>query len=155
MAEALRSLILDEIEARPGMASAVREAYRRGGTYHLLVFSGMQIAFAAGAISWCFRRLGRPTAGDVVLLLIAFLAPPFAGHDPSVSRSSLMIGLYACSRLLGRPTPIENLLFVSAAVRLLLHPSDLVEPGFALTYAATGGLILIGRGLIDPPLDSF
>ncbi|MFN2239480.1 MAG: DNA internalization-related competence protein ComEC/Rec2 [Thermoanaerobaculia bacterium] len=123
----------------------VREAYRRGGTYHLLVFSGMQIAFAAGLIAAIFRWLGRPRPADWILLAIALLAPPFAGHDPSVSRSATMIGVWAGSRILGRPTPVENLLFVSAAIRLLWSPGELTEPGFALTYGATGGLILIGR----------
>jgi len=123
----------------------VREAYRRGGTYHLLVFSGMQIAFVAGLIALIFRWLGRPRPADWILLAIALLAPPFAGHDPSVSRSATMIGVWAASRILGRPTPVENLLFVSAAIRLLWSPGELTEPGFALTYGATGGLILIGR----------
>jgi competence protein ComEC len=123
----------------------VREAYRRGGTYHLLVFSGMQIAFAAGLIAAIFKWLGRPRPAEWILLAIALLAPPFAGHDPSVSRSATMIGVWAASRILGRPTPVENLLFVSAAIRLLWSPAELTEPGFALTYGATGGLILIGR----------
>jgi competence protein ComEC len=122
----------------------VREAYRRGGTYHLLVFSGMQIALAAGVVGWSFRRVGRPRPGDWSLLAIALVAPPFAGHDPSVSRASVMIGCYAASRLAGRPTPLANLLFVSALVRLLVTPSECGEPGFALTWGATGGLLLIG-----------
>lgn len=122
----------------------VREAYRRGGTYHLLVFSGMQIAFAAGLVSAVFRRLGRPRPGDWILLAMAIVAPPFAGHDPSVARSATMIGLYAISRIAGRPTSLENLFFVSGLARLALVPSDLSEPGFALTWGATGGLILLG-----------
>lgn len=125
----------------------VREAYRRGGTYHLLVFSGMQIAFAAGAIAFGFRRFGRPRLTDGILIAMAIVAPPFAGHDPSVSRSALMIGLYAAARLIRRPTSVQNLLFVSAIVRLILVPDELTEPGFVLTYAATGGLVVLGRRL--------
>ncbi|HSN69092.1 MAG TPA: DNA internalization-related competence protein ComEC/Rec2, partial [Thermoanaerobaculia bacterium] len=125
----------------------VREAYRRGGTYHLLVFSGMQIALAAGILAWAFRRAGRPRPGDWALLAIALIAPPFAGHDPSVSRASVMIGCYAASRLLRRPTSPSNLLFVSALFRLSFSPGELDDPGFALTWGATGGLLLIGGAL--------
>ncbi|HEU5162924.1 MAG TPA: DNA internalization-related competence protein ComEC/Rec2 [Thermoanaerobaculia bacterium] len=125
----------------------VREAYRRGGTYHLLVFSGMQIALAAGILAWAFRRAGRPRPGDWALLAIALVAPPFAGHDPSVSRASVMIGCYAASRLLRRPTSPSNLLFVSALFRLAFSPGELDDPGFALTWGATGGLLLIGGAL--------
>lgn len=122
----------------------VREAYRRGGTYHLLVFSGMQIALAAGVLSWAFRRFGRPRPADWVLLAIAIVAPPFAGHDPSVARASVMIGSYAASRILRRPTPPANLLFVSALLRLAASPWELGDPGFALTWGASGGLLLVG-----------
>ncbi len=125
----------------------VREAYRRGGTYHLLVFSGMQIALAAGILSWAFRRVGRPRPADWLLLAIALVAPPFAGHDPSVSRASMMLGCWAAARLLGRPTPPANLLFVAALFRLALSPAELGDPGFALTWGATGGLLLVGGPL--------
>src|SRR5947209_1426608 len=37
------------------LEDAVRDSYKRGGTYHLLVFSGLQIALAAGAIALLLR----------------------------------------------------------------------------------------------------
>jgi competence protein ComEC len=125
----------------------VRESYRKGGIYHLLVFSGLQIALAAAALGWLFRLIRAPRAGDFVLLALSFAAPAFAGNEPSVSRSSWMIGLYALSRILRRPTRIENLLFVSALIRLIAHPGEIDDASFALTYAATGGLILAGRSM--------
>ena len=129
------------------LPSALREDYRRGGTYHLLVFSGMQIALAAAAVSFVFRRRGQPAMVDWALLVLSIAGPLFAGMDPSVTRASLMIGIYAASRLLGRPTSIENLFFISVFARLLLYPSELTDPGFALTHAAAGGLLFIGQPL--------
>ena len=140
----VRAVALGRSESLP---AELRESYRRGGIYHLLVFSGMQIAIAAGFLVWLFRLIRAPRCGDATLLVLALLAPSFAGDAPSVSRSSWMIGLYAASRMFRRPTSLENLLFVSAFLRLLVHPSELSDPGFALTYAATGGLILIGKPL--------
>ena len=122
----------------------VREDYRRGGIYHLLVFSGMQIGLAALVVSAAFRKLHAPAAGDWALLALSIFAPFFAGNEPSVSRAAWMIGLYSLSRLLRRPTSSANLLFVSALIRLVAHPDELIDPGFALTYAAAGGLLLIG-----------
>lgn len=127
------------------LSEQVRGVYRRLGIYHLLVFSGMQIAFAAAALSLLLRKLDVIRLADWTLLFLALAAPPFAGFEPSVTRSAMMIGLYALSRILHRPTSIENLFFVSAAVRLLMVPEDLRDAGFALTYAATGGMIFIGR----------
>jgi competence protein ComEC len=123
----------------------LRESYRRGGIYHLLVFSGMQIGLAAALLAATFRLMRAARGGDWALLALSCGAPFFAGNEPSVARASWMIGLYSISRLFGRPTRSENLLFVSALIRLLAHPEELTEAGFALTYAAAGGLLIVGN----------
>lgn len=125
----------------------VKRSYRNAGTYHLLVFSGMQIAFAAAFLVLALRLFHSPRVADWSLLALSLLAPLFAGSEPSVGRSAWMIGCYAVSRLLHRPTSVGNLLFFSALVRLAAVPGDLHDGGFALTYAAAGGVILLGGAL--------
>jgi hypothetical protein len=49
------------------LSDDVRTSFRRGGTYHLLVFSGLQIALAAAAIAWLLRWLHAPRASDWLL----------------------------------------------------------------------------------------
>src|SRR5262249_47130979 len=100
----------------------IRNGYKRGGTYHLLVFSGLQIAFAAGAIAFLLRAFRAPRASDWLLLIFALLAPMFIGPTASVSRASIGIGIYALSRILKRPTTLENLWCVAALVRLIVAP---------------------------------
>lgn len=129
------------------LSDDTRESYRRGGTYHLLVFSGMQIAAAAAAIAGLLRLFHRPRIADWALALLAALAPAFAGDEPSVARASWMIGVYALTRIAHRPTSLANLLFVSAILRLAFHPEEIADAGFALTYGATAGLILLGPRL--------
>lgn len=124
---------------------AVRDSYKRGGTYHLLVFSGLQIAFAAGAIALLLRWLHAPRASDWSLLAFAVLAPLFIGPSASVSRASIGVALYALSRILHRPTTIENLWCVAALVRLILAPADLTDAAFHLTYAGAGALLFVTR----------
>jgi competence protein ComEC len=139
-----RALALGQSDAIP---YELRRSYVEGGTYHLLVFSGMQIAFAAALLLFLLRLAGFPLLGDWLLLGLSLLAPLFAGNEVSVGRASWMIGLYAFARILKRPTPLANLLFVSAMIRLSAFPEELTNPGFALTYAATGGMILVGTSL--------
>jgi competence protein ComEC len=139
-----RALALGQSDAIP---YELRRSYVEGGTYHLLVFSGMQIAFAAALLLFILRLAGFPLLGDWMLLGLSLLAPLFAGNEVSVGRASWMIGLYAFARILRRPTPLANLLFVSAMIRLSVFPEELTNPGFALTYAATGGMILVGTSL--------
>lgn len=128
----------------------LRESYRRGGTYHLLVFSGLQIAFAAAFLAALLRWLHRPRASDWLLLAFAAIAPLFIGPTASVSRASIGIGLYAVARIARRPTSIENLWCVAALVRLILEPRDLGDASFHLTYAGAGALLFIGKHLLRP-----
>lgn len=125
----------------------ILESYQRGGTYHLLVFSGLQIAMLAGALRWLARRAGLRRSADLLLLAVSFVAPAFVGSDPSVSRSAWMLGLLIFTRLWERPVSATDALFVSALVRLVACPWEIDDPGFALTYAATAGIVAGGRGL--------
>jgi competence protein ComEC len=123
----------------------LRESFRRGGTYHLLVFSGLQIAFAAGLLAALLRWLHAPRASDWLLLAFAALAPLFIGPTASVARASIGIGVYALSRILKRPTSLENLWCVAALLRLLVEPGDLTDASFHLTYAGAGALLFLGK----------
>lgn len=129
------------------LADAIRDNYKRGGTYHLLVFSGLQIAFAAGLIALLLRSLHAPRASDWLLLVFSVIAPLFIGPTASVSRASIGIGLFAISRILKRPTTLENLWCVAALVQLIIAPGDLTDAAFQLTYAGAGSLMFIGKPL--------
>jgi len=124
---------------------AVRDDYKRGGTYHLLVFSGLQIAIAAGFIALLLRWLHAPRTSDWSLLIFAIVAPLFIGPTASVSRASIGVGVYALTRILRRPTTLENLWCVAALLRLMIAPDDLSDAAFALTYAGAGALLFIGK----------
>jgi competence protein ComEC len=127
------------------LSDDVRDSYKRGGTYHLLVFSGLQIAFAAALIALALRWLHAPRAGDWSLIVFAIGAPLFIGPTASVSRASIAIGVYAISRILHRPTTLENLWCVAALLRLAIAPHDLFEPAFHLTYAGAAALLFAGK----------
>lgn len=144
VAPLVRAVALGDSAALDG---ETRRAYRDGGTYHLLVFSGMQIGFAAGALALLLRPLRRPRLTDWAIFFVAIIAPLFAGLETSVVRAGVMLGVFAASRLLRRPTSLRNLLFVSATLRLLFVPADLFEASFHLTFAAAAGLLVIGDAL--------
>ena len=127
------------------LTEEMKASFRGGGTYHLLVFSGLQIAFAAGLLAALLRWLHAPRASDWLLLAFALLAPLFIGSTASVSRASVGIGLYALSRICKRPTSLENLWCVAALLRLTVEPRDLTDPSFHLTYAGAGALLFIAR----------
>jgi competence protein ComEC len=132
------------------LSEEIRAGFRRGGTYHLLVFSGLQIAFAAMLLAALLRGLQTPRVSDWLLLGVALLAPPFIGPTASVARSSVGIGVYALARLARRPTSLTNLWCVAALLRLALEPRDLFDPAFHLTYAGAAALLFAGNRLGRP-----
>lgn len=134
------------------LTEEMRASFRRGGTYHLLVFSGLQIALAAALLGALLRWLHAPRASDWLLLTFAIVAPLFIGSTPSVSRASLGIGLFALSRIIKRPTSAENLWCVAALFRLMIEPRDLTDASFHLTYAGAGALLFLGKRWITKPL---
>jgi competence protein ComEC len=127
------------------LSDDVRDSFRHGGTYHLLVFSGLQIALAAAAIAWLLRCLHAPRAADWLLLAFAVLAPLFISAKPSISRASVAIALYAVARILKRPTSLENLWCVAALLRLAVAPADVADVAFQMTYAGAGALLFIAK----------
>ncbi len=129
------------------LTDEMRESFRRGGTYHLLVFSGLQIAFAATLLALLLRWFHAPRASDWLLLSFSLLAPLFIGPTASVSRASVGIGLYALARIFRRPTSLENLWCFAALLRLVAEPRDLTDASFHLTYAGAGALLFIGNKL--------
>jgi competence protein ComEC len=134
------------------LTEETRDSFRDGGTYHLLVFSGLQIALAAALLGALLRWLHAPRVSDWLLLTFAILAPLFIGPTASVSRASLGIGLYAFARIIKRPTSLQNLWCVAAMLRLILEPRDLTDPSFHLTYAGAGALLFLGRRWFAMPL---
>ncbi len=129
------------------LESDVRDGYKRAGTYHLLVFSGLQIALAAGALAALLRWFHSPRASDWSLLIFSIAAPLFIGGNASVARASIGIGLYATSRLLHRPTTLENLWCVAALLRLIIAPHDVTDAAFQLTYGGAGALLFVAKPL--------
>lgn len=134
------------------LTEETRDSFRDGGTYHLLVFSGLQIALAAALLGALLRWLHAPRVSDWLLLTFAILAPLFIGPTASVSRASLGIGLYAFARIIRRPTSLQNLWCVAAMLRLILEPRDLTDASFHLTYAGAGALLFLGRRWLTMPL---
>lgn len=134
------------------LTAETRDRFLDGGTYHLLVFSGLQIAAAAALLAALLRWLHAPRVSDWLLLAFSILAPLFIGPTASVSRASLGIGVYAFARIIKRPTSLQNLWCVAAMLRLILEPRDLTDASFHLTFAGAGALLFLGRRWLAKPV---
>ncbi|MEO8107716.1 MAG: ComEC/Rec2 family competence protein, partial [Actinomycetes bacterium] len=119
---------------------------RDSGLAHLTAVSGANVAIVVGAVLLAARWAGARSYWLVALGLVAvvwfvLLARP----QPSVLRAAVMgsVALVAVG-VAGRPQAVRTLL-ASVTVLLLVDPWLSRSWGFALSVAATGGLVVLAR----------
>jgi len=125
----------------------VTDAFRQTGMTHLTAVSGANLAILAGLILAALRgiRAGPGRSAALAALAIAgfvILARP----SPSVVRAAAMCGLGLLALALGRPRAAVPALCTSVVVLVLVDPALAAAPGFALSVAATTGLLLVAPG---------
>ncbi len=157
---ALRGKILDRIESLfrgddydTGMMEAVligetsrleriwTENFRRTGTFHALVISGVHITVLAGVLLFLLRLL--PISQITALCLTAALAWLYAlisGMSAPVVRAAGGFTLYILARVLFRRTRVLNLLAAVALVYLAWDPEELFDASFQLSFLAVATL---------------
>ncbi|WP_036303287.1 MULTISPECIES: ComEC/Rec2 family competence protein [unclassified Microbacterium] len=121
---------------------------RTSGLSHLTAVSGANCAIVVGGIFWLAALCGAGRALRVVLAvagLAGFVV--LVTPEPSVIRAAVMASVGMLTVLLGRPSAGAGMLSLCAAGILLVDPWLAATPGFALSVAASGALILLA-----PPL---
>lgn len=140
-----------------GLERQTWERFKRTGTIHLLVISGLHIGLAALvgglAVSWLVGRLlpgllRLPLADTrwLAACLTAIAYACMAGFTVSVRRAVTMLllaALLAFSRRRTSALPL-SLLYILATL-LLLDPLTALAPGLWLSFAGVGILLLYSR----------
>ncbi|WP_217184221.1 ComEC/Rec2 family competence protein [Streptomyces sp. AC495_CC817] len=121
---------------------------RASGLSHLTAVSGANCAIVVGAAFWAVSLCGgarglRIVAAGISLAGFVVLVTP----EPSVIRAAVMAGVSMLAVLLGRPSAGAGLLAASASGIIVADPWLAATPGFALSVAASGALILLARPL--------
>ena len=126
---------------------------RRVGLTHLTAVSGENFAIIAAFIGWFLQRIipilkYRLFVTGIFLTLFIFLVHP----SPSVVRASAMTAVAIIATAKGVPVQAITSLGAAIIILLLIDPFQAIDPGFALSVAATAGIILISPKL---PLPQF
>lgn len=124
-----------------GFGAADREMMVDSGLAHLSAVSGANLALVMGAAVWAFAWAPpRWRVAVAAVTLAAFVA--VVGTEPSVLRALLtgVVGLLAV--LLGRRGQALPALMAGTIVLIVAFPDLAVSIGFALSVAATAGLVL-------------
>jgi competence protein ComEC len=126
----------------------IERDFRNAGVVHVLVASGAQIAVLIGIFLQVLGWAAAPRWASLLITLAgAWLYTLMAGGAPAMVRASITAGALAVAQLLGRQNDPLSLLALAALVILGLSPGDLFDLGFQLSFAAVGGMILLGPRL--------
>jgi len=127
-------------------------AMRDAGLAHLLAISGLHLGLVAVTVFWLVRLLlalwpryaethdgKRPAAIAALVAITGYLL--VSGASIATTRAFVMTGLGLVAVVLRRDPFSLSLLAFAAVVLLLIQPSDLLEPGFQMSFAAVAALI--------------
>ncbi|TFV67617.1 UNVERIFIED_ORG: ComEC/Rec2 family competence protein [Bacillus sp. AZ43] len=129
------------------MDPVLEEDFRRAGLAHLTAVSGANVAIVLAGVLLPLRRWAvdrRVQAAVAGLALVGFVV--LARPEPSVLRAAAMGAVTLVALASGRSRAAIPSLCAAVCVLLLLDPGLAVDPGFALSVAATGGIVLLAPG---------
>jgi competence protein ComEC len=135
---------------RYNISLAAADRFRAGGTFHVLVISGLQISFVAGIIFLLVRWLTKRKLLQFLLAASFLWAYTIAvGADPSVARAALMFTLVALGPVVFRRANSLNVIGGAGLALLVWRPSDLFDPSFQLTFLSVVMIVSLAVPLLQ------
>ncbi len=126
------------------------EVFREGGTFHVLVISGLHITFIGGILLLIVRGFTRNRWIQFLVTASILWAYTLAvGADVPVVRAAIMFTIVLFSYVLYRPASMLNSLGTCSLILLVWRPSDLFNPSFHLTFVSVAAIIAVAYPLID------
>jgi competence protein ComEC len=120
------------------------ENFRRTGTFHALVISGVHVTVLAGVLLFLLRLCALPEMPALaVTAAAAWVYALVSGFSAPVVRAAAGFTLYLIARFFFRRGRVMNLLAAIALVYLLWDPGQLFDASFQLSFlcvAAIGAL---------------
>lgn len=132
---------------RQCLDSKSRYDYIRTGTIHIFTVGGFHVGILAFMALWLFRWVPfTPRYLLIPVLMTAYVAT--TGFTPPTVRTLIMFGIWSVCRGLLMRTPALNIIFLSAAVILLLNPFYLFDLGFQYSFTVVAFLVASGRPIV-------
>jgi len=132
------------------LSQATAERFREGGTFHVLVISGLHISFIGGVVFLLARRITRNRSWQFLLATTVLWCYALAvGADASVVRAALMFTLIAFAPIVSRRGASLNSLGAAALVLLCWRPGDLFDPSLQLTFLSVLAIVVFGWPLLQ------
>ena len=144
------------------LSQSAEDALRGSGLAHMLAIAGLHTAAITGFVYWALRwgvaawpALALRAPGKVIaatgglIAVLVFLA--LSGAHPPARRAAITAGIAFLAMILGRPAFSLHSLSIAALVVLALEPECVVQPGFQMSFCATGALIALAEARARSP----
>jgi competence protein ComEC len=126
------------------------ERFREGGTFHVLVISGLHISFIGAVVFLIVKRLTRRRLLQFIFPAMIVWAYSIAvGADASVERAALMFTFAGLATILFRQSSSLNALGGAALVLLVRSPKEIFDPSFQLTFLSVLAIVVIAWPLLS------
>ncbi|HEY0461078.1 MAG TPA: ComEC/Rec2 family competence protein [Pyrinomonadaceae bacterium] len=126
------------------------ELFREGGTFHVLVISGLHITFIGGLTLLLVQFFTRRRFWQFLIassLLWAFSIA--VGADVPVVRATIMFTVLLFSQVIYRHGNLLNSLGLCALILLVWRPEDLFSQSFQLTFMSVLAIVVFAFPLIE------
>lgn len=131
------------------LSHAAAERFREGGTFHVLVISGLHISFIGGLVLLLARKISRRRLTQFLFSALVLWGYAIAvGAEVSVVRAALMFTMMAFAPILSRRAASLNALGAAALFLLALQPADLFDPSFQLTFLSVAAIVVFAWPLL-------
>lgn len=142
----LASLIIGDYT---DLDTTTREAFQNAGVYHVLVVSGLHVAWIAGVLLHLLQmcRIPREPARLTVAAVI-FLYARVVGFQASITRCLWTFILYLVGQALFRRALPANILLASGVCLLAARPNWLFDGGFQLSFLSVLAISLTALPIV-------
>lgn len=139
------------IGEKSGLSQEDLEAFKDSGIVHVLVVSGMNVAYISLIFIGVFRILGFRQRHAALLSIPFILLYMFiTGNNPPVVRATVMALFVIISLCLSREPRVYQSLAMAAMAILIVDPQALFTASFQLSFAATIGIVYLYPYLMKP-----
>ncbi len=126
------------------------EVFREGGTFHVLVISGLHITFIGGLLLLLVRIFTKNKLVQFLISCSVLWAYAIAvGAEVPVVRAALMFTILLFPLVINRKGTLLNSFGASILILLIWRPNDLFSPSFHLTIVSVASIIMIAFPLIE------
>lgn len=134
---------------RYNLSHDASERFREGGTFHVLVISGLHISFIGGLMFLAIRRFTKRRLLQCLFPAVVVWAYSLAvGAEASVVRAALMFTFAGLAPIVFRQASSLNALGGAALVLLVHSPKQIFDPSFQLTFLSVLSIVVIAWPLL-------